>query len=136
MSEANFPLMMDDFEVGDRIYVTYRDGEIELGTVRDIRTDERMNVLLDSGRVPFVHISQFGPRGQYGKCFPIEQLQVGSVVSLYEGSGERLYADVVNYAPNEYVELKSHDWKPKSIIIATEKGKPLEYQLSPYTLEG
>lgn len=136
MSEANFPLMMDDFEVGDRIYVTYRDGEIELGTVRDIRTDERMNVLLDSGRVPFVHIDQFGPRGQYHKCFPVEQLQVGSVISIYAGSGQRFYADVVDYVPNEYVELEYREGKNEGAFIGAEKGKPLEVQLAPYTLEG
>lgn len=127
---------MDDFEEGDRVYVTYRDGEIELGTVRYIRNDERMSVRLDSGRVPFVHINQFGPRGQYGKCFPIEQLQVGSVLSLYAGPGQRFYADVVGYAPNEYVELKYREGKNEGALIATEKGKPLELQLAPYTLEG
>lgn len=135
MTEVNFPLIMEDFEVGDRVSVAYTNGVIDLGAVRDIRTDIRMNVLLDHGKVAFVHINQFGPKGQYRRCFPMEQLQVGSLVSICAGSGERFYADVTTYFPNKYVELKYHEVNNR-IIIEAEDGKPLEFLLAAYTLEG
>lgn len=136
IQEITMPLSLDDFEVGDRVYVVGSNNDsLEFGTIKDIY-NPHMNVLMDNGKMPLVHINQFKDGGPIGKCFPVGQLNVGSVISFPYGAGKRFYADITDYVPGKYVELTYRKGKTKSALITAEEGRPLEFQLAFYTLEG
>lgn len=132
--ETETPATCDDFTVGDRIYAMNKYMKVEFGNVTAI-IEPHIHFRLDSGETQLAHVSWFKTGGSVGKCFPIEDLEVGSVVSILWGGGRRLYADVTEYVYDEYVEIRYQINGSKSVMKASE-GKPLDFMLAFYTLEG
>lgn len=135
MEITEIPPVIEDFEVGDRIYLlNYKHDIIEYGTIIEL-FDSKARVLFDIGSSGLIHVSQFAPGGPVGKCFPLNQLEVGSVVSVFE-LGKRIYADVEEIVKNERVRIK---YRSGSVIEKTfhdSEWEPLEFKMADFTLEG
>lgn len=92
MREAQVPLFIEDFEVGDRIYnhdvLDYR-----FGTVIDICNDNLV-VRFDDGVVlkPTCPLSD-----RWGKPLQLHALEPGMTISAIGFSGKRVYAVVILY---------------------------------------
>lgn len=134
--EINVPLVLEDFGVGDRVYFVNDEHELELGVVNNLQAPY-VNFRMDNGTMRLFHIKQFKQDSTMGKCFPIDDLKVGSVISFPYGAGQRYYADIIEYVPGKYVDFAyRRKAKTKPARIEAEKGKPLEFKLAFYTLEG
>lgn len=127
--------VIEDFEIGERVYfLNYKHNIIEYGKITGIYTSH-MDITLDSGRMPLVHVDQFAAGGPVGKCFPMEHLEVGSVISVFH-SGERIYADILEIVKDSSVRFEYRSGPAREVTITASKTEPLEFQMACYTLEG
>lgn len=134
--EINIPLVLEDFGVGDRVYFVNGEHELELGVVNNLQASY-VNFRMDNGKMRLFHINQFKSDSPMGKCFPVNELKVGSVISFPYGAGQRYYADIIEYVPGKYVEFSFRGKvKTKPARLEAEKDKPLDFLLAFYTLEG
>lgn len=127
--------VIEDFEVGERVYfLNYKHNVIEYGRISGLYTSH-MDVTLDNGKIPLAHLTNFASGGPMGKCFPMDQLQVGSVISVFH-SGERVYADVIKITGERSVVIEYRNGKSKRVTIEATEGEPLEFKMACYILEG
>lgn len=133
--EVQIPLTVEDFEIGDRVYfLNHKHDIIEYGTITAL-LDPIVQVIFEKGIKRPVHVTQFGAGGWVGRCFPIEQLEVGSVVSVFN-SGERIYADILEFVPGKIVRLKYRSDGKEALMTQSPENGPLEFQMACYALEG
>lgn len=143
--EAAISVVIDDFEVGDRVYSRPWKGSQLSKTVASkyIPTCGRVlavhkdgiDVILDNGASQiYVDIMNFTSVGHFRRCFKgMEDLKEGALLSCFNGV-ERIYADVVFYQPGVSISLYFHKTS-KEVKIVHEPSFPLEYQLWNYQLE-
>lgn len=133
--EVQSPPTIEDFEIGDRVYfLNYKHNIIEYGSITSLYSSH-LSVTLESGQMPLVNLGQFQFGGSVGKCFPMEQLQVGSVISVFH-SGERVYADILEIVPDKSVRFKYRSKGYQEVTMAASEKEPLEFKMACYTLEG
>lgn len=110
MQEIKLPFIREDFSEGDRIYSMFH-GEIKKGTVVDNRNEYEghITVSLDYSHSVGIHLSCFikGAGVDYcGRIPPLEQMQIGTVVSHLEDDGSRTFAEVRHIIPGERIRMK------------------------------
>lgn len=141
-----FSVVIDDFEIGDRIYYNPlkgknlpKDSELNIytlpiyGTVLSVNERSVKLKMDDEMNARFVHIEAFNSGGRYGRCFDESLLRKDARLSCFNGR-ERVYATVVSYTPNVSVSL--HFPAAHQLIeIPASEHKPLGYQLATYDLE-
>lgn len=129
------PPIIEDFEIGNRVYfVNHKHDTIEYGTVTAI-LDSRLKVKFDNGKSRPVHISHFAAGGWLGRCFPMDQLEVGSVVSVLY-LGERVYGDVLEIVEGQKVRIKYHSGAVLEGTVHASEWETLESKMADFTLEG
>lgn len=85
-SEVKLPVIVEDFEAGDRIYrYSAVTGQLTLGTV-EFAQDDKVFLKMDDGPRMQVNIADFqeivpGVR-RWGKCLPLEMVEEGSRLSI------------------------------------------------------
>lgn len=104
MNEVVSPLLVEDFEEGDRIYTHDGMRHYEFGTVTSIARG-LMDIHLDSGYKFTLH-SPLPDR--WGKPLQLNILVPGIVISAIGFSGKRVRAVVVSYTPGKELVLKSN----------------------------
>lgn len=137
MGEIAVPYIIEDFDIGDRVYRIYPDkGKVDFGTVFDIINHEVL-VKLDKGvffQVPMDFFEQREDRSSYwGKPLPLSQLEPGSIISATLG-GFKIYAEV-NFVSDDIIRMTAMQGHR---IINTYVPMPtasLEQQLLFWTLE-
>lgn len=102
--ELQTPLVVEDFEIGDRVYCVF-DGKKTKGTVIPHRpgTFACVTVAMDSGWETVVNLTSFDKTissfGYWGRIPRIEQLTEGNIITRFEpfhGDVERIFA-VLNF---------------------------------------
>jgi hypothetical protein len=132
-TEALTPLIIEDFEIGNRVYfLNHKQDRLDYGTVTNV-VEDRLEVVFDGFYRPvMIHISQFGSNA--GRCFDINAVEVGSVVSALS-KGERFYADVTEYIPNEKLTIKYRSDGTVVTFCHTARNH-IEFQMDIFTIEG
>lgn len=131
MTEVRSPLLVEDFEEGDRIYVHDGMRHYDFGTVVSI-IDGLMEVKLESGYKFTLH-SPLPPR--WGKPLQMELLVPGLTISAIGFSKKRVRAIVVSYTPGKELVLKStHD--DTNLRAYVPGAMSLENQFKYWEIEG
>lgn len=105
--EAYVPLVIEDFEPGDRIYRYDGLKKGSLGRVESIH-DEVILVEMDDGTfegAPIGLFDQDSPYWKWDKLINIEEVKIGSRLSRIEW-GTRLFAVVESYVPGEEMLIR------------------------------
>lgn len=113
----------DDFEIGDRIYVSLPGSVIKGEVVSNSgERDGSIEVLLDYGESMSLPISAFGDQNLPEHCGRIPNLDLiekGTVLSRLQENGSRIYAVVSIHEPGR-----------KLVFYRKDKFLPYEYQTS------
>ena len=142
--ELYAPYIIDDFEVGDRLYHYVGLNNGRLGRVEEIH-DTFLLVGMDDGTFTDANIELFdedSPYWEWDKIIDIEHLAVGSRISRKEWN-QRIFAKVTSFEPGVKIaityELSPVNGKsPKEIVFekpAPESGRTLEHLLLGWFLE-
>lgn len=129
--EISIPVIAEDFEAGDRVYLITREG-LHYGTVQYLEKT-LLNVKFDTGGQEMINLAIFEGTGYAGKCFPVSQLRIGSVVSTFD-NGKRYYASVMDLDDRGLV-IQYHEGKSMYHLVESESD-PLEFQMRDFELEG
>ena len=144
--ETLVPVIIEDFEIGDRLYRQNNDdGEVVFGRVEEVHRDF-LNVRLDNG--PFFEVSidlfKDDDTGEkkyvrwWSKCLDLSSLEVGSTLSCLDALNERHYSRVIAFVLGDYITLE-HRTPGMGLPYQhtyLESSKPLDYQLRNFELEG
>lgn len=118
--EAYIPLVIEDFEPGDRIFRYDGLNKGSLGRVEAIH-DEFLLVEMDDGTFEGAPISLFdqdSPYWKWDKLINLDEVKVGSRLSRMEW-GTRLFAVVESYTPGEEMVVRYEF--PEGQKVAKEK---------------
>lgn len=132
------PLIIEDFEEGDRIYRQSRMPDIIMfGTVTSITPDE-LNVTFDNGYEHAVNLDFFHDDPDaafyYGKCLRMDQIWAGSVISV-RTLGETLTA-TVEFISEERIVFTYLEEPDVTETWVAKEGQSLEFLLRNWELEG
>lgn len=138
--EVKVGLCPEDFQEGDRIYWRNERGNIHFGTVtthnwhqiRILPDETSWHMNLDRTEVEkFDRIF-----GYIGKPLQISQLQPDSRISYFEEStGKRLYVQVTEYVPGEYVQGYYEDDEQSRFTAIQGENITIEYKLVKWQIE-
>jgi hypothetical protein len=160
--EEHLPLILDDFELDDRVYrQNESSGEVVFGTVVGFFTDslgitEYLQVEMDgkakdeAGAVLVVALDLFQVDSNghhnyvqwWAKGLNLAEVAPGSRLSYLsdyeEGIQVRNYAEVLTYVPHEYmvVSRESVGLRNRKYTYWERPGKSLESELRHFELEG
>lgn len=132
-AELKTPLIVEDFEQGDKIYfIDSKHAIVRYGVVEGA-SGQRVQVKLDNHSSPMnIHISQFN-NGSCGKLFDLESLKVGDFISTGRYGG-RSYAVVLEIVPGEKVTVQ---YDSRMVHHFFEKDtEPIGFQMSEFETEG
>ena len=129
--EISIPVIAEDFEASDRVYLV-SGGGVRYGTVQHVEKTF-LNVKFDTGNEEIINLAIFEGTGYAGKCFPVSQLRIGSVISTVD-SGKRYYASIMDLDGRGLV-IQYHEGKGMYHLVESESD-PLEFQMRDFELEG
>lgn len=129
----------DDFEVGDRIYISVA-GTVSKGEVVSISgEDERsISVTMDDGEFMSLPLSAFADHNEPNHCGRIPNLDLitkGVILSRLLENGDRIYAAVSVHEPGQRLVLHRRD-KFLPYDYETMHGVVLENVLFDWEIEG
>lgn len=132
--EAYVPLVIEDFETGDRIF--RYDGFKKPGSLGRVESihDGFVLVEMDDGEFEGAPISLFdqdSPAWKWDKLINLDEVKVGSRLSRTEW-GTRLFAVVESYVPSEEMVLR-YEFPEGQESTATEAATAVFKKLSPET---
>lgn len=130
MTEVKSPLMVEDFEEGNRIYTHDGMRHYEFGTVVSMSHD-LMEIILDSGQKFTLH-SPLPDR--WGKPLQMELLVPGLVISAIGFSRNRVHAIVVSHIQEKELVLRYVQTGNESIYVYGAMS--LENQFKYWEIEG
>lgn len=136
--KVKLPPIVEDFEEGDRVYrhSMVTDNTI-FGTVQKA-SNGRVIVLLDSQVVHYVSINYFqeneGVTFYWGKCLPLKQVEVGSVISVT--TNDVTLRAVVDYISPYRITFTYVDNPEVTDSWVNTISRPLEFLLRNWELEG
>ena len=148
--ERQTELILDDFSLGERVYIKGYSNSLRsmttpyFGTVKGIHKDistPDMKVRLDTGESIYVTFPM-NP-GKIGKVLPLKSVEAGDTVSHLSLSGTRLFYTVIEHRPYERMILEAHEpaplldgKKPLTIILRDYSTASLEDEFMDWELEG
>lgn len=140
---VNLPFIIEDFEVGDRVYFhDVTQNKSFLGTVWSIHNDDLMVTMDEDWMVRRAPVSMFGkmdgtftPRVNFwGKCLPLQEIEEGSIIS-FASRGFKTLA-TVKYVSDSKIHLGYDDPDTADDILYTNENRTIEYALLFWELEG
>lgn len=143
--EAYVPTVMEDLEVGDRIFRYDGLNKGSLGRVESLH-EGFVLVEMDSGEfegAPIGLFDQDSPYWKWDKLINLDEVEVGSRLSRTEW-GTRMFAIVESYTPGEEMVVR-YDFKPAAGKAPTrtvfkkpapETGSTFEHLFLGWQLEG
>lgn len=149
MTETEVPLIVDDFEEGDRVYYVLN-GVTQKGTViNDEGSNEvgHISVKFDFSSCLGIPLSKFagksktthyykGEKDNYcGRIPSLDRIEKGTVLSRLEEDGTRNYAIVMIHSPGERLLINRAD-KWEVFDYRTSKGVLFEDKLFDWEIEG
>ena len=106
--ELEITFIKEDFEVGDRIYMTFK-GEMNKGSVTEIG-DKSIRVSMDNELGYPDTILSYSIRGdrneKWGRIPDLKLFKKGTVLSSRNNDGTRLFTTIVSYSPNYEVTIQ------------------------------
>ena len=139
--ETMTPVIIEDFEIGDRLYRQRDDtGEVVFGTVEEVGS-YFLNVRLDDGVFFEVSIDLFqsDANGQknyvrwWAKSLDVSKLKEGATLSFLK-DGEREYVELFSYFPNRHATFSFSDGAKRTYW--ENSSGTLEYHLRNFEMEG
>lgn len=106
--EAKIMPVLEDFEIGDRIY-RYRGTVPYFGTVSRIKmkdVEPHIKCKMDNGAVLFVAFQD--DIDVVYKALPLATIKPGDVISHVDFSGVRWFYTVISHVFNEQIALEAH----------------------------
>ena len=143
-TETYVPYIMDDFEVGDRLYHYVGLNKGKLGRIHEI-LDTSLLVEMDDGTFETARIELFdedSPYWEWDKLLDVNAVKIGSTLSRTEW-GKRLFAKVTKVIPGEEIvvaysfDLKAGKEPKRTVFKNPGKGSELtlEHLLMGWVLE-
>lgn len=134
MESIQAPLVLEDFEVGDRFYLQYLD-RVTLGTVISVYNGV-LTVLFDNGQSGYFPADEIRnpSQGNFGKPLDLQHLEAGSVISCLK-DGERIYADVLVFEPGERLAYRINGQGAIAVVMESEHRPNLEKQMIEWEIE-
>lgn len=140
VEEVDLPLIVQDFDAGDRVYrYAEKTDHILFGTVKSVEGRDII-IDMDSGLEFVIPVTLFRKRDPrdfwWGKCLPLAQLKQGSVISCIwpHTDGERFVATVDAVTKDSVTFTAVKDKEAKTTFAATEKHS-LEYIFRDWMIE-
>lgn len=134
ISNVSTPVVLEDFEKDDRIYLKNRDG-VTLGSVLSV-SNGTIAILFDNGAYASFKADKFSnyAHGEFGKPLDFTNLGKGSVISRLQ-NGKRIYADVTEFTPNRKIGYRQQGTGLTAFVLASSQRKSLEQQMYDWELE-
>ena len=136
------PLVLEDFEEGDRAYVV-REWEVFLGTVTGV-SDGKLTLLMDAGNQEVFSKQEILSRPQgvngLGKPLDLSTLEKGMVITMH--SGQATPATVLEFIPQQELVFQFNGYDPirryKAVRTIREmgRGQSIEQQMVLWQSEG
>lgn len=141
-TETFVPCIIEDFEVGDRVYRIHDKDGVRLGRVTKAQ-GKTISVIMDTGEIKKANLSSFQREhgNLWGKALDLADLKIGDRVSCWGKSGRRTFATVLRMVPDESVTLAleiTYDDHPteKSVQTYTNKNRSLAWWFAQWEKEG
>lgn len=133
------PWLREDFEIGDRIYVS-TPGTVSKGEVVSNPWEDKgsITVKMDDGECTTLPLSAFADHTEPHHCGRIPNLDLitrGTILSRLEEDGGRIYAAVALHEPGEKLVLHRRD-KFLPYEYMTSQGAVFENLLFDWEIEG
>lgn len=138
MENTELPVLLEDFEAGDRIYwASYL--SVKMGTV----TSSGYGLLVvqfDDGKYRSFTAQELAVAnsrsGSIGKPLDLSLVEVGGIISHLIEDNEREYADVLSFIPETELAYRVQDRDAIIVVKENDYSPTLEQQMFDWEVEG
>lgn len=138
MENTNLPVLLEDFEVGDRIYWA-RYSSVKLATVTSsgygllvVQFDDESYRSFTAQELAVANTRS----GFLGKPIDLSLVEVGSVISHLIEDNEREYADVLSFIPETELAYRVQDRDAIIVVKENDYSPTIEQQMFDWEVEG
>lgn len=138
MENTELPVLLEDFETGDRIYWT-RYSSVKMGTVTSsgygllvVQFDDKSYRSFTAQELAVANTRS----GSIGKPLDLSLVEVGGIISHLIEDDEREYADVLSYLPEMELSYRVQDRDAIIVIKENDYSHTIEQQMFDWEAEG
>lgn len=138
MENTELPVLLEDFEVADRIYWA-RYSSVKMGTVTSscygllvVQFDDESYRSFTAQELAASNDSS----GSIGNPLDLDLVEVGGIISHLIEDNEREYADVLSYIPETELAYRVQDRDAIIVVKENDYSPTIEQQMFDWEVEG